>query len=838
MHVRRPSGGWRRAAIASGLFALSMLAPTIWREVRPIRQGAKGPDCDEGQRTLDKRSGLDRLDAYVPPDLPADDDSAAASWSDLAPAKFAGRFGQLFAPRDAADSGLDDEPAFPVQDVPPPSLAEDERQAVAAPRELSEPAEIGPRRDVVPEALLSQLEPLASQPLCQAWVARTTQLIQAYAEAGTDTAAEAIVQELKAQVDALDELLGQAGEVPLAVPLRRARHALARRVDVWTAGHAVLTQQAGGGAVSTAEAAPASALADLAAAINEAEQFLSVSPHRRLWVEFLMLAELRDALGSQAIDTAAVDSDEAGSSPTTLRSVAARGVELARPVPELVRVAAARHQPREATLRQRRYLRRAPLMQLRNALLRLIDEPVDVNRLLGTLENYETAVLPSDAEEIAGAIARLSRSGQADQRQLGERLAWHYRGANLRIALSEELLTRLLPKPSEPAPQEVSDTILGIPVTGQSLTYNTLRVRLPQSHGDAARVLLQAEGTVASDTWARSGPVITSSHTDGQYRISKAIDIEPGGIVAQPARVEMVQADSQLQTMQTEWDGVPLIGGLVRSMAVQRYESTEAARREEVERKMAARVHSQFEQQAEPLLARLDEVFVRRVLEPLARLRLQPEAVLERPADGRLNVRIRLAGEHQLSGHTPRPRALAGGLASLQIHESLVNNLLEQLRLNGRTMTAAELVAHVNRRINLAIPCKSEKAHMLTFTFADRDALRVRLADDELLLVVSLAGLEAGDRSWSNFQIVVPYAVKPHGATVQVVQTDEPRLIGRLSNRSQIILHGILTNFFDSEVQFPVLAGVLDDERFGDVQARQVVIADGWLGVSLMAATR
>ncbi len=297
----------------------------------------------------------------------------------------------------------------------------------------------------------------------------------------------------------------------------------------------------------------------------------------------------------------------------------------------------------------------------------------------------------------------------------------------------------------------------------------------------------------------------------------------------------MINADSQLQSMETEWDGVPLVGGLVRSMAEQRYQSTAAARREEVERKMAARVESRFEEQVEPILTKLDERFIRRVLEPLARSKLQPEAVLERPAEGRLNVRIRLADEHQLSGHTPRPRALAGGLGSLQVHESMVNNLLGQWRLNGRTMTAAALVAHVNRRLNLAIPCDSEKADKLKFTFADRDAVRVRLAEDRLLLLVSLAELEAGDRSWSNFQIVVPYAVKPHGTTVQVTQIDEPSLVGRLSNRSQIVIQGILTNFFDSEAQFNVLSDVLDTQRFGDVYAGQVVIADGWLGVSLLA---
>ena len=65
-----------------------------------------------------------------------------------------------------------------------------------------------------------------------------------------------------------------------------------------------------------------------------------------------------------------------------------------------------------------------------------------------------------------------------------------------------------------------------------------------------------------------------------------------------------------------------------------------------------------------------------------------------------------------------------GGLASLQVHESLLNNVLEQLRLEGRTMTAKDLVAHVNRTLNVTIKCDAEKADKVSFTFADRNALR------------------------------------------------------------------------------------------------------------------
>jgi hypothetical protein len=459
---------------------------------------------------------------------------------------------------------------------------------------------------------------------------------------------------------------------------------------------------------------------------------------------------------------------------------------------------------------------------------------VDTGRLLATLETYEAEGQLSDAEEIAAAIGRLSRSAKPAERQLGDRLAWHYRGTNLRLAVSEELLNRFLPPPAEPTVQPVNDTILGVPVSGQSVTRNELRARLLQSHGDVARVQLEALGVVESDTWARSGPVTTSSHTDGQYLVSKLVDLRPDGFRAHPAQVEMVNADSQLQGLQSDLDGLPLVGALVRGMASQRYQSTEPARREEVERKMAWRVERQFERQAKPLLAQLDRNFAQRVLVPLGRLELDPEAVIERPSDGRLNARIRLAGEHQLSGHTPRPRALAGGLASLQVHESLLNNVLEQLRLDGRTMTAKDLVDHLNTAFNVSIKCDAEKADRVSFTFTDRNALRVRLADDQMLLIVSLASLEAGDRLWTNFQILVPYAIQPLGATVRVKQIEEPSLIGRLSNRSQIIIQGILTNFFDTDANYDLLASVFNVPRFDDAHVAQVVIQDGWLGLSLL----
>ena len=55
-------------------------------------------------------------------------------------------------------------------------------------------------------------------------------------------------------------------------------------------------------------------------------------------------------------------------------------------------------------------------------------------------------------------------------------------------------------------------------------------------------------------------------------------------------------------------------------------------------------------------------------------------------------MRLRLAGDEQVGSHTPRPQAPADSLASVQIHESVLRNVVERLNLDGRTFTLPQLL--------------------------------------------------------------------------------------------------------------------------------------------------
>ena len=107
---------------------------------------------------------------------------------------------------------------------------------------------------------------------------------------------------------------------------------------------------------------------------------------------------------------------------------------------------------------QRQFVTSGPMAALNQEMLRHTAEPVDSNRLLQHLENYEQSGLPSDARLLARDCEFLAVGSGAAQRELGERIETHYRNDNLRIAVTAELLNRMMPK-REPEYATVNDRI-------------------------------------------------------------------------------------------------------------------------------------------------------------------------------------------------------------------------------------------------------------------------------------------------------------------------------------------------------------------------------------------
>ena len=114
----------------------------------------------------------------------------------------------------------------------------------------------------------------------------------------------------------------------------------------------------------------------------------------------------------------------------------------------------------------------------------------------------------------------------------------------------------------------------------------------------------------------------------------------------------------------------------------------------QVKAKVGREARERMDREADAKLHELEGAIRRRTCSaPLERFALAAEPVDMSTTDERAVMRLRMAGEQQLAAHTPRPSAPSDSLASLQLHESALNNAIRGLGLDGRRMTVGELHA-------------------------------------------------------------------------------------------------------------------------------------------------
>jgi hypothetical protein len=237
---------------------------------------------------------------------------------------------------------------------------------------------------------------------------------------------------------------------------------------------------------------------------------------------------------------------------------------------------------------------------------------------------------------------------------------------------------------------------------------------------------------------------------------------------------------------------------------------------------------------AESGLGDAHQRFLDRVMVPLERMSLVPAYTENRTDEVRFTVRTRVASPQHLAANTPRPRAFSDSLLSVQVHESALNNILDRLSLNGRRFTAEELRQHLQHQFNLSEPVTGSGEDYIV-TFAEADAVHVRLRDGQAELTLNIAHLESGSRSWRNFTIHANYRPQPAGPSVDLVREGPIGLHGeRIGMQSQFVLRGTFGRIFAEDRPVRWLSDVFAEEkRLEGLQVTQCVIEDGWIGLAI-----
>ena len=657
-----------------------------------------------------------------------------------------------------------------------------------------------------PETLLESLKGLASYGPASAWSAEVVRQIRALgpAVAGGWDESSGILQRLANLNRQAPQLAEKISDKSLARKLRTTNFALGRRIAVWQEVVRLGVPQVIDTTTTVADPER------LAICLGNVDRLTRDSAEGQAWREYLLVDALRAS--SSRRPPSAED--------RTTQQLAQRVLERLTQTP--------------LTPHQQKFVSSGPVAVLREELRRWAAEPIGATALLRDIETFERTGLPSDARRLALDFQHLAVSPIDGRRRLAERVDWHYRNANCRIAVTEELLNKLIPARNlEYAP--VDDTVLGRPVRGESLMATEVAVRM-LPNPQRVRIALEVTGSISSLTTAEAGPARFHNDSQSYYVARKPLEIDMNGISTWPVEVD-VQNETQLRGIETPLDGVPLIGAVARGVAKSQIAQNSPAATQEVKQKVAERASQRVDQETRESLTKVVHFMNERVFDPLNSLSLDPQLVDAKTEPKRFVMRLRLAGEDQLGGYTPRPQAPEDSLASVQIHESVLNNGIQRLLLNGRTFTLPELSQHIAARLNRPMPWDISPEHAdVKISFAEKDAVVVRCQDKRLLLTLSIAQLCKSPRKpWKNFQILAFYRPEVQGRSAQLVRDGVIQLKPqRISIATRIVLDGIFSRALSSKNTWGLVPErIVKEPKLDYTAITQFDIEDGWIGIAL-----
>lgn len=657
----------------------------------------------------------------------------------------------------------------------------------------------------VPNSLLAQLNKLAADSECQPWAQRVENLCLQLCQAspGDLKQSEAIVQQLESLEQEAGTLDHTLQNDKTASEFRRVHYALRRRLALWSAAFSAQQQSEVYANVPSTDV-QRQRLGD---ALKAADDWVQSLSYADAWRKYLMLEELHQL----------TDANNTITSEQSQR---------------LARQALARMLPAQMDDQQRRILGDRTIQEVADQLRWWANESSDVREVLANIEQYESSGLPSDAKRVAVGLRKLNWSASQQDRQMAHQLDEHYRNANIRIAMTNDFLNRLAP--SQPvANGVVNDTILGAWVNGSSTTNSKLSVKFIP---DPKRLhfWIDTAGTVDSSTTSTSGPATFSHDGSSNFLVHKAVILDEHGLGIAKAVAE-TSGYTQLTGVHTEYDGMPLVGSIARNIAISQHDSMRGAAQQVTDERVATQAIQSVDTEVKQHLTEAEQAVRKNLYDPLAKLGVAPEPVSLETSRQRLTMRLRIAGQNQLGGHTARPQALSDSLASMQIHESALNNILDKLDLAGRTFGLAELYRFVAEQ--LGRPQLEPPVDLPTnvqVTFAANDPVRLRCHDGVVSLTLAVARLQQNVQQWNNFQVTVNYEPQVEDLHVRLVRQGAVELSGEAKGQAELALRGIFSKLFPRERGFELVPKAIADNRnLGDMTISQCVVEDGWIAISL-----
>ncbi|TWT83482.1 hypothetical protein CA13_49470 [Planctomycetes bacterium CA13] len=475
--------------------------------------------------------------------------------------------------------------------------------------------------------------------------------------------------------------------------------------------------------------------------------------------------------------------------------------------------------------------------QLANAVRPWTRGAVDYASLLNQIEHQEANEIDTVSVEIAEAVQTLQHAESPQAVEIANVIDTYYRNANIRVAMSEGLLERMLPS-MDTKTVPVRTTILGSQVTGVSQVDSSLQIQLKPTP-DRWQIELQTLGNVHTRSLGTQGPVSVRTDGDSNFFATTPIEISTNGIRKGESWVD-VQGSTRLRGIESDYDRWPLLGPLVRSIAHSRYDSQKPVTNRLASAKLREQVSSEIDEQVQTKLNQSTDQLAQVVLGPLGALRLDPKVVDMQTTSERLLARYRLAGDWQIAAFTPRPRALRDSLMSVQVHQSAMNNMLEQLVPRDQPLLISDMInqgALLFGQDPSTLP--EDIPDDVMIQFAKTRPITVEIEDNKMWLTLRIVRLTRGD-TLDLRRFIVRGAYVPHaeGLKASLVRDGHLRISGpSLSMRQRLPIRAIFNKVLSTTHGFPLTAVALEHHpAASNLVISQLELREGWMAMAVSEA--
>ena len=506
---------------------------------------------------------------------------------------------------------------------------------------------------------------------------------------------------------------------------------------------------------------------------------------------------------------------------------------------------------------QRSFLRREPfrlLGQAINVYLALNDpEQTDSLRrnlaaLLQALEAYEANSLAEHARAVRSAYSLLKTQSPAAARSVGGALRSQHFNYNLHVNASESLISKFVAEKRSETGQ-IHDVILGAQVTGCQITNSTVGIDL-QPGSDSARLVLTVTGHVRSSTRGVKHPATIYTSGSHYFRATKAVSFDGTRFTTSPVDV-FVNANNFTTGATTSVSWIPLFGNIADSIVVSKAREKRPESEAIAAQRVASKVRPRFNEEADQLFSEANDDLDRQLYRPLRRTALYPSSISVRSSHQYLAVSSRTMGAANLGGSTPPAEPSPSG-AAVRIHESLLNNWIDELDIGGRSLTEDELKNHVEQTLSSLLkreirigeeetgeyeegPGKNEDDNDV-FVFDATDPFRVQFENDTIVVIVRAGIRQEGEEEIPAQIIRVPIRFSIENDKI-VFEADPARVtaVKRVGRTQQLPRAVQIRRILEARLprrEFDTRFDVeLKDRDDVQLQVSGMTSSDGWLTI-------